>query len=126
MPEQEAATPGLFVTVRRLACTFLAILQNRLELASIETRQETRRLVAILVGGAIAVAALFLGMIALMFFFTVAFWPQAVWVMLGFAVFYLIVTVSALLYVRKRLKEPLFPETINQLKKDKEWLFPSN
>lgn len=126
MTEQETSPPGLFASVRRLAHTFLAIIQNRIEVVSLEARQETRRLTTILISAALAVVCAFLGMIVMTFFFVVAFWPQAVWVLLGFACFYFGSGAAALLYIRKRLKEPVFPETISQLKKDRQWLFPGN
>lgn len=126
MPEQENPGPGLFGSLRRIACTFLAIVENRIEIASLEARQETRRLLTMLIAAGVAVACAFLGMVALTFLFVVAFWPQAIWVLLGFACFYLGITGGALLYLKKRLKEPLFPETITQLKKDRQWLFPQN
>jgi uncharacterized membrane protein YqjE len=125
MPE-EASSPGIFNSIRRLAATFVAILQNRFEVVSLEARQETRRIAAILLALAIAGICGLMGMIVITFLFVVAFWPQAIWVLMGFAWFYVIGGAVALFYVRKRLKEPLFPETIGQLKKDRQWLFPQN
>jgi uncharacterized membrane protein YqjE len=44
---------------------------------------------------------------------------------LGLGVFYIVGAAVAAGVVRKRLKTPLFSETVNQLRKDREWLSPS-
>jgi uncharacterized membrane protein YqjE len=123
MAEEDSGS-GLFYSVRRLASTFLGILQNRLEILSLEAATERSRLLAILIGTALVAAFAFMGMIVITFLLVVSFWAQAVWVLLGLAVFYVAGAAAAFFYVRRRMKEPLFPETVAQLEKDRQWIFP--
>jgi uncharacterized membrane protein YqjE len=41
---------------------------------------------------------------------------------LGFALLYFIGAGAAIAWLKSVLKEPSFPETLNQVKKDREWL----
>jgi len=118
----EPGALGIFGSVQRLIETLLAIAQNRLELASVELREEKTRAVSILIWAGLLIFLSFMAMIALTFLAVVAFWDQAVWVLAGFSAFYLIGGLVAWLSIKAKLKTPPFPETINQLKKDREWL----
>jgi uncharacterized membrane protein YqjE len=119
MPE---ASIGFFGSLRRIGETLLAIVQSRLELISHEWREEKTRAVSIAIWGALMVFMAFMSMIAVTFLFVFVFWDQAVWVLLGFSIFYLGGAALALFVIRSRLKAPLFAETISQLKKDRSWL----
>src|SRR5207244_3802907 len=74
-PDQSSA--GLFGSLRRFVDTGLGAARNRLELLSIEVREEKSRLIELLIW---ASAAIFLGMMALTFItFTIVimFWESA-------------------------------------------------
>lgn len=122
MPELTTAPTGFFGAVRSLFGNLVAIIQNRFELLTLELREEKERVVGIAIWGGVMAVCAFMALITLSFLLVVAFWDQAVWVLLGLTVAYLVTALIAYLMVRLRVKEPLFGETINQLKKDREWL----
>jgi uncharacterized membrane protein YqjE len=96
--------------------------QNRLELITLELREEKSRAISLVIWAALLIFLSFMSMIVITFLFVVAFWEQAIWVLAGFGVFYLASALIAVAMIRSRLKAPLFGETIYQLKKDREWL----
>jgi uncharacterized membrane protein YqjE len=120
--EREIQQPGIVGSVRRLAETGLAIVQNRLELIAVEFREEKGRVAGLLVWGGALVFMAFQAFIAIMLTLAVIFRDQAVYVFGGFAAFFLVGTVAALFLLRSKLKAPPFGETIAQLKKDRHWL----
>jgi uncharacterized membrane protein YqjE len=113
---------GIFGSVRQLFETVLAIVQNRLELVSVEFSEEKTRVASVLVWAGLLLFLSFMAMIAITFLVVVAFWDNAIWVLSGFSCFYLGMVGVAWLMMKKKLKAPPFPETINQLKKDREWI----
>lgn len=117
---------GVFGSLRRLGHTFLAILENRIELAALEWRDEQNRATAILIGAAVMIFCGFMTAIVLTVLAVVVFWEQAAWVLAGFSIFYPACGLAAWLWVRKKCQEPLFPETRAQLQKDRQWIFPQN
>ena len=116
---------GLFHSLRRLADTGLAALQNRVELFAVEFREEESHAMEVLVWGA---AALFFGMLTvLMLTGTVIllFEPEArPYVAGGFCLLYFLGAVTAMVGLkrRRRNRPPAFSETITQINKDREWL----
>lgn len=114
---------GLFGSIRRLGETFLGILQNRLELAAVELKEEKSRILSVFIlGGAILFLGV-LGLVALTFTAIAAFWDQRVIVSAAFGAFYLLAAFVCLAMIKKKIKNPVpFAETVNQLKKDREWL----
>lgn len=97
---------------------------SRIELVVVELQEERDRAVNILVWSGVLLFLIFMAIVAFTFCVIVALWQYAVWVGLGFGVFYLLGATVAATIVRKRLKAPLFSETISQLRKDREWLSP--
>ncbi len=117
-----SAPTGFLGAVRHLFQTALAIVANRIELVALEFQEEKARAFSLVAWGAFMVLAIFMVMISISFLLVVAFWDQALWVLLGLSLFYVGAVLVAAAMVRQRLKAPLFSETINQLKKDREWL----
>jgi uncharacterized membrane protein YqjE len=128
---EEARQPeaaGLFGHLSALLAAKLAYLKARLELAGIEGKEAAIRL-AIILGlaiGALVVTMFgyFFLVIALAFLIARAFgdgsaWP---WVLAAAALFHFILAGLLLLIARLRLGVPLFPLTLEELKKDQEWL----
>lgn len=120
--ERETHSPGIVGSIRRLAGTGLAIVQNRLELVAVEFREEKGRIVGLLVWGGALVFMAFQAFTAIMLTLAVLFRDQALYIFGGFAAFYLIGTIAAIFLVRAKIKAPPFGETIAQLKKDRNWL----
>lgn len=122
-----ATTPDHISTVgtlRRLGETIVSTLHNRIELLTLELKEEKYWLVGTLMFAAFAVAFAFLSVVAI--FVTVAFLtPEAArpWVLLGIC----LVCIGALLFsvfgLMKKFKRPApLTDTLNELKKDMECL----
>jgi uncharacterized membrane protein YqjE len=124
-PQPEAG--GLFAHISALLAAKLAYLKARLELAGIEGKEAAIHL-AIVLGlaiGALVVAVfgyLFL-VLFVVFLIGLAFGGNAwIWVLLGAAIVHLIGAGVLLLIAKLRLGIPLFPLSLEELKKDQEWL----
>ena len=124
---QRAKAAGLFGHLSALLAAKLAYLKARLELAGIEGREAGIHL-AIILGLAIGATVLlifgyFFLVIAVAFAIGLAFGGHAwVWVLFGAAVLHILGAGLLLLIAKVRLGVPLFPLTLEELKKDQEWL----
>src|SRR2546423_45002 len=115
--------PGVLPLLSKLARTGLGVLQNRGELLLIELQQEKARLIELLIWGAGLLFLAFMGVMLLTA--TIIFlFPEGLrlWVAAGFAVLYLAGAVAAFFTIKSLLKNPPFAETIEQVRKDGEWL----
>lgn len=123
-----AEKTGLIAHFSALLAAQLAYLKARLELAGIEGKEAAIHL-AIILGfaiGALVLAAFgyVLLVIAVVFLIARAFDnPHAwMWVLACVALFHFVAAGVCLLIARLRLGRPLFPLTLEELKKDQEWL----
>jgi len=111
-------------TLRRLGETLLSTLHNRLELLTLELKEEKYWLVATLLFAAFAVVFGLLSVVAI--FVTVAFLspPEArPWVLIGLCVLCVGGLLFAVLGLKKKLKRPApLADTLGELKKDMECL----
>jgi uncharacterized membrane protein YqjE len=110
-----------------LVAAKLAYLKARLELAGIEGKEAAIHLAIILglaIGGLILVVfGYFFFVLALVFLVALAFGSGSwVYVLLGAALLHIIGAAALVLIARFRLGVPLFPLTLEELKKDQEWL----
>ena len=119
----EDQLPTLGRLARRTAATVYGALQNRAELLAVEFEEENDRMLKLVLFG---VGGLFFAMLTvLLITATVIFLvPEEyrVYAMLGFAVLYLLGTVSAVFVVKGLMKKAPFGESLNQFKKDAELL----
>jgi len=124
MPESDSSPPTLMHTFRRLLETFVAIIESRLTLASVELQEEKSRAIVILmlIGAAMFAAAM--AIIALTALVLVLCWSHAAWTLGGFAVFYTCLAIAGWRALRRVAEKPFLTDTIDQLKKDREWLIP--
>jgi uncharacterized membrane protein YqjE len=76
MADETERTGGLLASLRNLARTFLAILQNRLELVASDIDEARARLARIAVLAAVAAFCLGLALILLVLFLLVLFWDS--------------------------------------------------
>ena len=122
--EEETANghSGIFGSVRYTFQSLRHMVNSRLELIMCEFKEEKSRLVSLLVFGLGSVFLGFLMLMSLTAAVTVYFRDNAFAVLAGFAAFYLVAMVGFLMILKKRIKAPMFPETIRQLKKDREEL----
>jgi uncharacterized membrane protein YqjE len=107
----------------------VAVLENRLQLFSVELEEQKARLVKVLV---LAGAAIFLGNTALLTvsatIVVLAGAEARVPVLIGLSVIYVVGAVWAFLALRTELRTapPPFKDSISELKKDGDWLKPQN
>ncbi|MEI9896379.1 MAG: phage holin family protein [Chthoniobacter sp.] len=126
VPPAKAA--GLFGHLSALLAAKLAYLKARLELAGIEGKEAAIHL-AIILGLAIGALILlvfgyFFVVLTLVFLIALLCGGGNAWIAVlgGAAVFHLIIAGLLLLIAKVRLGAPLFPLTLEELKKDQEWL----
>ena len=119
---------GLFAHLSTLFAANLAYLKARLELAGLESRDAAIHLAIILglvIGGLILlVFGYFFFILALVFLIALAFGGGSAWiyVLLGAAFLHLVGAALLVLFARVKLGVPLFPLTLEELRKDQEWL----
>ena len=116
---------GLIASLRRLANTFLALLQTRLEILSTEIAEERFNLARIAL---VALAALFCfqtGIVLAVLFFVLSVSDANRLVAIGVAAGgLLLLALIAVLWLRHwlRTRPPMFATTVDELRKDRERL----
>ncbi len=119
--------PPLARSLRGLAATLLGLAQVRLELLSVEAREEALRLGEILLYGAIALTMLSVGVAFFAIFLTVLLWDSHRLLALAvFATLFLSGGIVAAWVARDRVRQGsrLFAESIRELQKDRTKLEP--
>jgi uncharacterized membrane protein YqjE len=124
MDEAGTVHPGLTATLRRLAATWLGIVQNRVELLAVELQEERVHLIktVLLTAAIVAMGTFTLAMAACALSIVVwnQFGVQGLWALSGLG---LMGTLLGYCWLRTRLKHwPLLPDTLAELKKDRECL----
>ena len=117
----------MFAHLSALLAANLAYLKARLELAGLESRDAAIHLAIILglaIGGLILVVfGYFFFVLALVFLIALAFGSGSwLYVLLGAALVHFVGAVALVFIARAKLGAPLFPLTLEELKKDQEWL----
>jgi uncharacterized membrane protein YqjE len=113
--------PGLLDAVSRVGSSLFGMLQNRLELATIELGEARERLVLALVASIAGVLLLLGAVIALTAWAAVALWPALGHAVLGWiALAYGGTGLGLLWWLRARLRSapPLLGDTLAELQKD--------
>jgi uncharacterized membrane protein YqjE len=129
MGENPPPPAGIMESLRRLGRTGVAVVQNRIELFSVEIEEQKVRVVRLLV---LAGAAIFLGntfLLTVSATIVVMVGETArVPVLIGLSVIYFASALWAFLALRKELRSapPPFQETVSELRKDSQWLNPPN
>lgn len=119
---------GLGARLRRVLEVALTMLQSRFELASLELREEMLRWLGV---AFLAAAAFFAGQLGLLLLTLamVALFPGYAALTLSLAGgLYLAGAAACLLLLRRQLKDrpPPFGDSLDELKKDREWLSSLN
>ncbi len=132
MPEPRSASASSFPSLLENASawlgTMLAHLRVRLQLAGIEGREA-----ALHYGFLLALAGAGLGLIAfgylflclaLVFLIARLFGDENawIWVSFGMALLHLAAGASALFWIKLKIAAPMFSATLDELRKDQEWL----
>jgi uncharacterized membrane protein YqjE len=115
--------PGLRALVARLAHTGAGVLRNRGELLSVEWQQEKARLTEVLAWTVVLLFLAVMGMILLTATIILLF-PEdkRIYVAGGFTILYLAGAVAAWFALRSLLRQEPFQESLQQVRKDVEWL----
>jgi uncharacterized membrane protein YqjE len=124
MPLSESFSTTPFTRLRRIAGLLIDTLLNRIQLFGIELREEKVRALEIVVLGALAFFFAQLGLLLLTLALAFLFRDHAIWaVALGGVLYGAIAGVCCAL-IRRRVRDrpPFFAGTVEELKKDREWL----
>jgi uncharacterized membrane protein YqjE len=116
---------GWTAAARRVASNTVGAVQNRLELFALEVREEKNQAVNVLIWVCVTVLCSLMALVA----FTamvILFVPEdkRPWAAGGFLILYLGLAVFAFLKARARMSDetPPFSATIDEFRKDQEWL----
>ena len=123
----EHHSPGLFDSARRLLDYAFGAFYNRVELLAVEFKEEKTNVVELFI--CVAATLFFAMMTVIVLTATVILLFREEWRIYaagGFCVIYFIGAIWSFLWLKSRLKQGGLPfsESINELKKDREWLQP--
>lgn len=119
--------PGLFNSIRTMACTLLAIVQTRAELLSTELEEERIRLTSMLAWSFVMLFCAGLGVVFVTLLFVVALWDDHRLLAVGIpaAAFLLAAFASWRVVAAKAQAKPrLFSASLAELSRDRERLTP--
>lgn len=123
--ESQAASGGLFESLKTLSVSLVSIVQTRLELLSTDVAEEREQLTTFLVLVLVALGCLGVGVILLTVLIVVAFWETHRFLALaGLTGFFLIAGVGLGWFAihRVRTKPRLFEASLAELSKDRQHL----
>jgi len=118
---------GLMESLKRLACTLLAILQTRLELLSNEIEEELLRIGQILVYGIVGLFFFCMSILVLMIFIVALFWDSYRFQVLGGLTAFFFVAALLVVHALRRVvreKSRLFSGSLAELSNDRDRLTP--
>ena len=122
----DARTSGLLEHLQEFCASGLAYLQARLTLAGLEAKEALVHFGIIIGLCVLAVSVVVFGYLFLCIALTVliadALHVSPGWVILALALLHFLVAMSAVLIAFFRLKVPVFEATLNELKKDRQWM----
>jgi len=119
---------GLFRSLSALLAAKLAYLRARFQLAGLETKEAAVHYAFILALAVVALVTIIFGyfflVIALVFLVALACGggDAWIWVTLGAAVLHFLGAALLLLIAKLKLAQPMFAASIEELKKDQQWL----
>jgi uncharacterized membrane protein YqjE len=122
-PDTDYQLPTLGRLARRTVGTVIGAIQNRAELFAVEFEEENDRVLKMVIFGVSAL--FFLGTAVLLLTGTIIFLvpdQYRVYAAAGFSVLYLGGGIASAMTVKKLLKKAPFVESLNQLKKDAQFL----
>lgn len=124
--ERSAGDAGLAEHLRNLAASLTGYFQARLQLAGLESKEAAAHYLRILLWLAAAIAAVAFGYVffccALVFILAHVLGVSWVWIMLGLGLVHFVAALICGVIVMKKFPRPVFESTINEFKKDQEWL----
>ncbi|AMR79419.1 phage holin family protein [Cupriavidus nantongensis] len=118
-------SPKFLDAVRNLAGSLVAMVQTRVELASVELAEERTRLLKVALLALFGLAFFGLGLVTLTALIAILFWDTYRWQALGaLTVLYLALCAACLAYARSVLRNapPMLEATLAEIDKDREIL----
>jgi uncharacterized membrane protein YqjE len=116
---------NLFTSLRRLAETIVGAIHNRIEIFAVELQEEKCWLISTLLWSA---ALVFFGGLAIVFsvgaiLYLVPYGARG-WALGGFALLFILIAVNAGVGLRRSLRDkpPPLAHTLDELKKDLDWI----
>jgi uncharacterized membrane protein YqjE len=124
MADPNEPPTGILGSLRRLCDNGVTLLHNRMELFSVELQEQNVRLVRLMLLAAVAILLGHMAFLLLTAILLVAVGEEARGpVLIGLCVLYALAAAAAFFALRKELRAPPpFSGTLDQLKKDQEWL----
>jgi len=117
---------GFTEHVRSFIGTGMDYLGARLQLAGLESKEASGHYIKIVALAAAAVVAVLFGYVflcaAIVFIIATLAHIQWMWVMLGCGLLHVAAAAICLWVAVSKLKQPMFTATLNEFKKDREWL----
>lgn len=116
---------GLLASARRLLDSVLGLLRTRIEIIACEFEEEREHIKALLLFGAIALALISLGVVALTAFVTLWLWATyGLYALAMVGAAFLLLGIGLLLYVRRRehARPSLFATTLFEIARDQDAL----
>ena len=132
MSTPSRSSSGVLAASGEFAAAAAAYFRARMSLLGIEAREAGGRLG---IAAGLAVGALFvvlLGYVLLVFaiIFAIAAWAGGanawIWTTLGAALVHFALAAAAVFVALKKFKDPILPDTLDQLRKDQAWLKQKN
>lgn len=124
MPESDTSPKGLSGSIRRIALSLLGLIENRVQLFAVELQLERLRFLETLLKFGIAVSLAAVGLLLGTFTLAIYVWHVARYAgLVAMTLLFLGAGAFLLWRLREHLrKSPTpFEQTLNQLKKDREW-----
>jgi len=112
--------------LRALLASVASYIQARVHLAGLESREAAAHSLKILLWLGLALATAAFGYVfccgALVFIMEWVFGVSWMWIMLGLGLAHFLAAAACARIVRKKFPQPMFESTLNEFKKDQEWL----
>lgn len=118
-------SPKFLESVRNLAGSLVAMIQTRLELASVELAEERTRLMKVALLACFGLVFFGIGLVTLTGLIAILFWDTYRWQALGaLTVLYLLLCAICLAYARNLVRNapPMLEATLAEIDKDREIL----
>jgi len=115
---------GISASIRRILESASGFLITKVELLSIELQEEKRRVLEILILASLAILFAVLTLIVVSFTIVVLCWDNKVQVLIAMSVLYALVSFLLFMVLRRKasIGAKIFQTSVDELKKDSEWL----
>ena len=124
--ERGPGDSGVSEHLRALLASVASYIQARVHLVGLESREAAEHSLKILIWLGLALSTAAFGYVfcccSLIFILEWALKVSWMWIMLGLGLAHFVVAAVCARIVRKKFPQPMFESTLNEFKKDQEWL----